>query len=299
MTGAARAGVDRRTLLGAAAATAFAAGGAAARMVDAADGAPLFVRDWGDGPAVALLASWSLPSDSWFPQMAALMDAGFRVVAYDRRGHGRSEDPGRGYDFDTLAGDLTAVLAARDVRDATAVGFSMAGGEIVRAVSQGAGERIARAVLIGTTTPCLTRRAANPDGVPAEAFEAFRRDELAKDFPQWIEDNLAAFAPGASRPTLEWVRAMALGASLPALIACHREITGADFRPEMARLRTPTLLLHGSRDATSPPALTAAPSARLMPHARLEIIEGAPHGLPFSHARLVSDRIAAFARGAP
>ncbi len=298
MTGRATAPLSRRAILAASAAAA-AVLPAGAATVETADRARLFVRDWGNGPPIVLLASWSLPSDSWFPQMAALVEDGFRVVCYDRRGHGRSDDPRRGYDFDTLADDLIAILAARDLRQATVAGFSMAGGEIIRAIGRGAGARIARVVLIGTTTPFLTRSPDNPDGVPAEAFETLRRDQLARDFPQWVDDNLAPFAPGASRATLEWVRDMALGASLPALLACHRAITETDFRPEMARILTPTLVLHGSRDATSPPPLTAGPTARLLSGGRLEMIEGAPHGLPFSHLRLVAERIAAVARGAP
>ncbi len=266
-------------------------------VVTTADGVRLFVRDWGAGPPIVFAASWSLPSESWSRQMAALAAGGFRVVAYDRRGHGRSDDPGRGYDFDTLADDLVAVLDSLDLAAATLVGFSMAGGEIVRALARGARPRTARIVLIGTTTPCLERRPDHPDGIPAEVFEAFRTQELARDFPQWVEDNLVPFAPTASRPTLEWVRTMALGASLDALIGCHRAITGTDFRAEMAAIDTPALLLHGAEDQTSPPALTALPSARLLKASTLVLVEAAPHGLPFSHADLVTDRIASFARG--
>ncbi|MDJ0387831.1 alpha/beta hydrolase [Roseomonas sp. E05] len=226
------------------------------------DGVALFHRDWGEGPPVVFVASWSLPSDSWCYQMLALAGAGFRCVAYDRRGHGRSDDPGRGYDFDTLADDLAAVLEQLDLRGATLVGFSMGCGEVLRCLTRhGAAGRVARAVLIGTTTPMLTRAPDNPAGLR------------------------------------NWVRDMALRSSLRALLECHRTLAAADFRAEARAIDVPVLLLHGERDMTSPPDLTARPTAALLPKARLEIYEGAPHGLFLTHqARLNADLIA-FARG--
>jgi pimeloyl-ACP methyl ester carboxylesterase len=253
-------------------------------FVATADGTQLFVRDWGAGRPVVLLASWALPSDSWSYQMLPLVQAGHRCIAYDRRGHGRSSDPGRGYDFDTLADDLAAVLDALDLEGATLVGFSMATGEIVRYLSRHGSARIARLVLVGTTTPCLPRAADNPHGVDPAIFEAFRREQLLRDYPQWIDDNLLPFATAATSPALrDWIRTMALSASLQALHDCHVAITSADFRAELPRITVPTLLLHGGADQTSPLPLTGQPTAQLLPNAELAVYEDAPHGIPYSH----------------
>ncbi|HWL82856.1 MAG TPA: alpha/beta hydrolase [Roseomonas sp.] len=267
------------------------------------DGVRLFHRDWGShggsGPPVVFVASWSLPSDSWAYQMLALAEAGFRCIAYDRRGHGRSDDPGRGYDFDTLADDLAALLDQLDLRDVTLVGFSMGCGEVLRTLTRhGAAGRVARAVLIGTTTPLLTRAPDNPDGLDPALLESFRRDWLMRDFPGWIDAHMEPFVtPETPAGLRNWVRDMALRSSLHALLECHRTLAAADFRAEARAISLPVLLLHGERDMTSPPDLTARPTAALLPDARLEIYEGAPHGLFLTHqARLNADLIA-FARG--
>src|SRR3954447_9045815 len=157
------------------------------------DGAALFYRDWGAGKPIVFVASWALPSESWSYQMMALVEQGFRCIAYDRRGHGRSDDPGRGFDFDTLADDLAAVMDTLDLRRATLVGFSMGTGEVVRYLSRHGAARVARIILIGTTTPMLARTADNPDGIDPAVFEAFRRDWLMRDFPGWIDANMVPF----------------------------------------------------------------------------------------------------------
>ncbi|MXP64460.1 alpha/beta hydrolase [Roseomonas sp. M0104] len=271
------------------------------------DGTALFHRDWppqgppqgASGPPVVFAASWSLPSDSWCYQMLALAEAGFRCVAYDRRGHGRSDDPGRGYDFDTLADDLAALLDHLDLRGATLVGFSMGCGEVLRYLTRhGAAGRVARAVLVGTTTPKLARAPDNPAGLDPALLESFRRDWLMRDFPGWIDANMEPFvSPETPAGLRHWVRDMALRSSLQALLECHRTLAAADFRAEARAIGVPVLLLHGERDITSPLDLTARPTAALLPDARLEIYEDAPHGLFLTHqARLNADLIA-FARG--
>lgn len=269
-------------------------------FVPGADGTPLFCRDWGGGEPVVFLASWSLPSDSWAYQMLALSETGFRCVAFDRRGHGRSADPGRGYDFDVLADDLAAVLERLDLRGATLVGFSMGPGEIVRYLTRHGPGRVARIVLVGTTTPMLARSPDNPGGIDPALFEAFRERELKRDFPAWIDANMEPFVtPETSPGARNWVRGMALQASLKALLDCHRAITAADFRAELPAVRVPTLVVHGDRDATSPLDLTARPTAALIPGARLAVYEGAPHGLFLTHADRLNADLLAFARGRP
>jgi pimeloyl-ACP methyl ester carboxylesterase len=268
----------------------------AGSRIETSDGTHIFYRDWGRGRPIVFLASWSLPSESWDYQMLPLSEQGFRTIAYDRRGHGRSSDPGGGYDFDRLADDLAELLTALDLRQATLVSFSMAAGEIVRYLTRHGRDRVSRIVLAGTTTPFLLRTADNPDGIPGEVFEAFRRDELMRDWPKWIDDNMVPFVTPETSPGLRnWIRQMALGASLKALVDCHRTLTTADFRAELPRIRVPTLLLHGDRDQTSPIELTARPTARLVDGAVLRVYENAPHGIPYTHTARFNADIAAFA----
>jgi pimeloyl-ACP methyl ester carboxylesterase len=282
-------------LLAAAPARAATPGHAAIRT---RDGVALFHRDWGSGPPVVFVASWSLPSDSWAYQMLPLSEAGLRCVAHDRRGHGQSGDPGRGYDYDTLADDLAAVMETLDLREATLVGFSMGCGEVIRYLTRHGAGRVARIALIGTTTPALTRAPDNPEGVPPEVFEAFRRDWLTRDFPGWVDANMEPFVTPETPPGLRgWVRDMALRSSLQALLHCHRSLAAADMRAELRRVTVPALLIHGTRDATSPPALTAAPTLALLPRARLSLYEDAPHGLFLTHRDRLNAELLAFARG--
>jgi non-heme chloroperoxidase len=259
------------------------------------DGVGLFCRDWGDGPPLVFVASWSLPSDSWTYQMLALCEAGFRCVAYDRRGHGRSDDPGRGFDFDTLADDLAAVMDTLDLRGATLVGFSMGTGEVVRYLSRHGAARVARIVLIGTTTPMLARTADNPDGIDPAVFEAFRRDWLMRDFPGWIDANMVPFVtPETPLGLRNWVRDMALRTSGQALVECNRSLTAADFRDELRALTVPTLVVHGEHDATCPLDLTGRPTAALIPGAQLAVYENAPHGLFLTHREQLNADLLAF-----
>lgn len=267
-----------------------------ANIVRTRDGVRLFYRDWGEGPPVVFLASWSLPSDSWAYQMLALSAEGFRCIAYDRRGHGRSGDPGYGYDFDTLADDLAAVLTALDLHEVTLVGFSMGTGEIVRYLTRHGSGRVARAVLVGATTPFLLRTADNPDGIDPVAFTTFQSDSLLHDFPRWIDDNMEPFVPGASPGMQNWIRDMALRTSAQALLECNRTLTTEDFRGELARVTVPTLLVHGDQDVTSLLELTGRRTAAAVPGSTLVVYEGAPHGLFLTHMDRFNADLLAFLR---
>lgn len=282
------------------------AGGLGAGYVRTRDGVDLWVRDWrpdreqqGSPGPVVFVASWSLPSDSWAYQMLPLVDAGVRCVAFDRRGHGRSADPGGGYDFDTVADDLADVLEALDLRNVTLVGHSMGPGEIVRNLSRHGAARVARFVMLGTITPTLVATGDGPACPDPAVFEAFRRTELMRDFPKWLDDNAAPFlTPETSPGMTQWVKAMAAQASLKALYDLHRHITSADFTAELRAVPVPVLVVHGDRDVTCPLAL-AERTAALLPHGRLRVYEGAPHGLFLTHAERLNRDLLAFVRGEP
>jgi non-heme chloroperoxidase len=258
------------------------------------DGVALFSRAAGAGPPVVLLASWSLSSLSWGPVMARLAAQGFRALAYDRRGHGRSADLGGAMDYDTLADDLADVLAAHDLRAVTLVAMSGAAGEAVRTLTRHGASRIARLVLIGPTTPLLLQRPDNQAGIPA-AVLADLRTALLDDFPRWLAENARPF--GGPDALLDAIRADALTASLPALLAFHQSLAETDFRAELAALDLPLLVIQGDADATCPLDLTGHPTAALVKGARLRVVPGGRHGLIASHPALLAAEIAGFARG--
>jgi non-heme chloroperoxidase len=273
-----------------------------APFVETRDGTLLFLRDWGAGAPVLFLSGWTLPSDVWAYQMIPLSEAGLRCVAYDRRGHGRSSDPGAGYDYDTLADDLAEVLTALDLRDVTLVAHSMAGGEAVRYLSRHGSRRIKRLALLGATLPFMTKSADNPDGIDPAALEQTRRNVFAKGFPTVLHENLRPFVVAeTSDATLDWVRSMMLQCSLKAAMDLNRALMSTDFRAELPRLATPTLIVHGDRDASAPFGITAHKTAQLLPNVETRIYEGAPHGLMLTHAARLNQDLLEFiglARGA-
>jgi non-heme chloroperoxidase len=259
--------------------------------VETRDGQHLFFTDWGEGRPIVFLGAWGLPSEMWEYQMVPLSER-FRCVAFDRRGHGRSTRPGSGFDYDTLADDVAAVLEALDLRNVTLVGMSMAGGELVRYMTRHGGRRIARLIFVATAaTPFLTRTADNPAGIPAERFEAFRRSLLLRDYPKWLEDNRPPFfTANTSRELQEWMRMLMLRTSLKALVECHRSQTSTDFRAELPKISVPALVVHGDTDVSAPIDLTGRPTAAMIPGAQLKVYDGGPHGLFLTHMeRLTSD----------
>jgi non-heme chloroperoxidase len=268
-----------------------------ASVIETEDGARLFHRSWGEGPTLLFCAAWAFSSDAWQYQMLPLSEAGFRCVAFDRRGHGRSSDVGGGYDIDRLADDVARVMDALDLRGATLVGHSMGAGEAVRYLTRRGAGRVARLALIAPTTPCLGHRPDNPDGLPPEAFAAVRA-AVAKDFPGWLGGAASQgfLTPDASPGLGDWIRGMMLRTSLQAAIACNRSFTEADFRPELKQLSVPTLILQGDADVSAPLSLTGAKTVALIPGARLEVYPGAPHGLIFTHAERLNRDLTAFAR---
>ena len=287
------------TLLGTAFAAASAASAPAAQQtarspyVTARDGTKLFVQDWGTGQPVLLLSAWTFDASTWGSQIAALNAKGFRCVAPDRRGHGRSEMPSMGYDLDTLTDDVAAVIEARDLRDVTLVGFSMGTVEAVSYLGRYGSDRIARLVLVAPTTPYLVKTEDNPDAVPRAMIEADHAT-IARDFAKWIAANEAPFFTSETPEiTRAWIREMMLSVPLPAALACRKTIAFADLRKAAAGIDRPTLIVHGDKDASAPLPLTGAKTAKLIKGSKLIVYEGAPHPLPLTHSeRLMADMLA-------
>jgi pimeloyl-ACP methyl ester carboxylesterase len=248
----------------------------------------LYLRDWGTGQPVVLLSGWGMDGRGWGETMVALDAAGFRTIAYDRRGHGRSTDPGR-YDYDTLADDLAAVLDGLDLREAVLVGHSGAGGEIIRYLTRHGAARVARVVLVGATGPRMVAPAPGEPGIPAEMVEPGIA-RIVGDLSGWIAENIEAFAPQADADTMRWLATMVLDASRRALVDFQRAILTCDLTDEAAAIGVPVRIIHGDLDASAPLDLTARRYAALIPGAELLVYEGVAHGVMITHAaRLAAD----------
>ena len=253
----------------------------------------LFTREWGTGKPVVFLHSWANNADLWQYQMTHLAANGMCCISYDQRGHGRSPDPGHGFDFDTMADDLAGVLAKFDVHGATIVAHSMGCSEAVRYLSRHGTKRIARVVLVAPTLPFLLKTADNPDGFDAAAFERLRSNWL-RDFPKWLSDNSRPFfMPETSPAMIEWGLSLSRQVSLQAAIECNRAIAETDFRAELRALTLPTLIVQGDKDVSAPLERTGRKTAALVRGSELKVYEGAPHGLMLTHIdRLNADLLA-------
>src|SRR6478609_3610685 len=264
-------------------------------FVQTPDATNLFYTDWGAGRPVVFAHAWGLNSDMWTYQIPDLTAAGLRCVTYDRRGHGRSDRPGRGYDHDTFADDLAVVLEHLDLDAITLVGHSQGCSEIVRYLSRHGDARVDRVVLLAPTTPMLSKAADNPDGIDVSALAATGQ-ALKRDVPQWCADNAAPFfgrtpvSPGLS----DWVTRQIVDTPLKVLLDTAGLIATADFRDELASIRVPTLIVHGDLDASAPIELTGRRTAALIPGSRLVVYEGSGHGLYAADHERVNAEILAF-----
>jgi non-heme chloroperoxidase len=250
--------------------------------IETRDGAKLYCRSWGTGRPVVFVHGWAVNCDVWQYQMAALAQNA-RCIAYDKRSHGRSSDPGRGYDYDTLADDLATVLEHFELRDAVLVGHSMGSAEIVRCISRHGADRVSRQVLISSALPFMMKTPDNPAGIDAAVF-AERRKPWMQDMPKFLAENARSFVlPSSSPETVSWLASMGAQASLKALIDLNHTITETDLREEVARIRLPTLVVHGELDKSAPLDLAGKRTAKLISGSDLKIYEGAPHGLLLTH----------------
>jgi pimeloyl-ACP methyl ester carboxylesterase len=266
--------------------------------VKAKDGNEIFFYDCGSGPAVVLIHGWPLNADMWEHQNYFLASNGFRVISYDRRGFGRSGKSWSGYDYDTFADDLAALMDALSLDRVALVGFSMGGGEVARYLGRHGAGRVEKAVLMGAVPPFLLKTADNPDGAPAAQFEGMM-EGISADRPSFF----AGFGPGFYGPpkvsdsVLAWTLTMAMQASLKATLDCVRAFGFTDFRPDMKAFTMPTLIQHGEEDGIVPLDISARAAARMVPGAVLKTYAGAGHGFVFTHKDAVNADLLAFLKG--
>jgi len=267
------------------------------------DGTRLFYKDWGprDGQPVVFSHGWPLNADAWDDQLRLVAEQGYRAVAHDRRGHGRSDQPWQGNDMDTYADDLAALTAALDLRDAVHVGHSTGGGEVTRYIGRHGAGRVAKAVLVDAISPLMLRTPANPEGTPIEAFDAIRAG-VAGDRSQYFRDFSAPFY-GANRPgstvsqglrDMFWLWSMQVG--LKAAYDCIAVFSETDLTEDLKRFDVPTLIIHGDDDQIVPIAASAMRSSKIVPNAVLKVYPGAPHGLTATHADQFNADLLAFLR---
>jgi non-heme chloroperoxidase len=270
--------------------------------ITARDGASLFFKDWGTGPAVVFSHGWPLNADSWENQMMHLASNGFRCIAHDRRGHGRSTQTWNGNDMDTYADDLAAVMEALDLREAMLVGFSTGGGEVVRYVGRHGTGRVAKLVLVGAVPPLMLKTPNNPNGVPKDVFDGMRAASLA-DRAQLYKDLAAGPFFGFNRPGAKasqgmmdtfWMQGMQAGHKNT--YDCIKAFSETDLTEDLKKVDVPTLVIHGDADQVVPIEISGRRSAQLVKGAKLIVYEGAPHGITDTHKARLNDDLLAFAK---
>ena len=252
------------------------------------DGTRIFYKDWGSGQPVVFSHGWPLNADVWDDQMLFVASKGYRAIAHDRRGHGRSSQPWSGNDMDTYADDLAALIDALDLRDAVLVGHSTGGGEVTRYIGRHGTSRLAKAVLVGAVPPLMLKTDGNPGGLPLDAFDSIRAG-VSTDRSQYYKDLSAPFY-GANRPGVQvsqglldafWLWGMEVG--LKAAYDCVKAFSETDMTDDLKKIDIPTLVVHGDDDQIVPIGDSALLSSKLVKDATLKVYPGAPHGLTSTH----------------
>jgi non-heme chloroperoxidase len=260
----------------------------------------LHVEDVGEGRPVVLIHGWPLSHRMWEYQINALVAAGFRAIAYDRRGFGESGRPGAGYDYDTLAGDLRDVMETLDLRDAVLVGFSMGGGEVARYVRRYGTARVAATILVAAVTPGLARGGDNPDGLDPAVFDGMigsvKGNRLAF-LDGFFRDFYATGADGGPVDLVAYSKWIAWAAAPWAMVGCISAFGTTDFTRDMASFDVPTLIVHGDSDRIVPAEIAAQRAHAMVAGSQLAIIEGAPHGLAMTHPEELNPLMLDFLRG--
>jgi non-heme chloroperoxidase len=263
------------------------------------DGTQIYYKDWGEGQPVVFSHGWPLSSDAWEDQMMFLASRGYRCIAHDRRGHGRSSQPWSGNDMDTYADDLANLVETLDLEDAIHVGHSTGGGEVARYLGRHGTKRTAKAVLIGAVTPLLLKTDDHPDGLPMEAFDEIRASVQA-DRSQFFNELSIPFY-GFNRPDAKvsqglqdsfWLQGMQAG--FKAVYDCIRAFSESDFRADLEKIDVPTLFMHGDDDQIVPVGISAIPASKIVKGSELKRYPGLPHGMCSTHKDQVNADLLAF-----
>jgi non-heme chloroperoxidase len=266
------------------------------------DGTRIFYKDWGEGQPVVFSHGWPLSADAWDSQMAFLAQNGYRAIAHDRRGHGRSDQPSGGNEMDTYADDLAALIETLDLREAVLIGHSTGGGEVTRYIGRHGTSRIAKAVLVSAVPPLMLKTEANPEGLPIRVFDEIRSGFVA-DRSQFFQDLTVPFF-GVDRPgsTVSqgvrdafWLQGMQGG--LKNELECIKAFSETDFTEDLKRFDVPTLIVHGDDDQIVPIVASALRSSKIVEDATLKVYEGAPHGLAVTRKDRLNDDLLTFIRG--
>ena len=267
-------------------------------------GAKIFYKDWGKGQPVVFSHGWPLNADAWDDQLFFFASNGYRAIAHDRRGHGRSMQTWNGNDMDTYADDLAALVEELDLRNAIHIGHSTGGGEVARYIGRHGTERVAKAVLVGAVPPGMLKTAKNPEGVPIEAFDQIRAG-VKGDRSQFYKDLSAPFY-GANRPgstVSQGVRdafwLMSMQAGFPAAYDCVKAFSESEFTDDLKKFDVPTLVIHGDDDQIVPINVGGLRSSKMIKGATLKIYKGAPHGLMTTHKEQFNIDLLEFTRQQP
>ena len=282
-----------------AAALGHAQGRQTANTVTTSDGTQIYYKDWGTGRPVVFSHGWPLSADAWEAQMVYLGERGYRAIAHDRRGHGRSGQPWNGNDMDTYADDLATLINTLDLKDAVLVGHSTGGGEVARYLGRHGSKRVGKTVLLGAVPPLMLKTAANPGGLPMDVFDGIRAGVRA-DRSQFFKDLTVPFY-GANRPGAKvsqglkdsfWF--MGMQGSLKAELDCIKQFSETDFTEDLKKIDVPTWIVHGDDDQIVPIADSAVLSAKLVKGSTLKVYAGAPHGLASTHQEQFNTDLLAF-----